>query len=82
MKSNATFYRALISLSHPISIGAILFMLPYILWSQGGIPFYMTVMSFALLLAGVALIAGRFYLRGFRNAPPLPTNDPNMPASA
>jgi hypothetical protein len=41
---------------------ACLFVLPYLLWSQGAIPHYNTAALFAALLVGAALFAGRRYI--------------------
>ncbi len=50
-------------------LASVLYMLPYIVWSQGGIPFYGTAMLYALALVAGTLIAGRLYLRRFLNEP-------------
>ncbi len=51
----------------PITVTAIgvgvLFLFPFILWSQGTIPRYVTASLFALLLTGAGLITGYKYLR-------------------
>jgi hypothetical protein len=47
-----------------IALGtACLFLLPYLLWSQGAIPHYNTAAVFAALLVGAGLFAGRRYIR-------------------
>jgi hypothetical protein len=42
---------------------AVLFLLPLVAWTQGTIPRYITALSFAVLLAFSALIAGHLYLK-------------------
>ena len=43
--------------------GGVLFALPYVLWSQGGISRYSTATLFALLLAAATVSAGAWYLQ-------------------
>ncbi len=42
---------------------ALLFFLPYLLWSQGSIPHYNTAALFAALLVAASLLAGRRHIR-------------------
>jgi hypothetical protein len=63
------------------TVSAVLFVLPYVVWSQGGIPFYQTAVLFALVLVAVTLIAGRAYLRRFLTNPSTPPGDPGGSAS-
>ena len=46
-------------------IGAGLFMLPYILWSQDTIPFYNTATLYALALVAASVFAGNRYVQHF-----------------
>jgi hypothetical protein len=57
--------RAFIALLVIAVIGALLYLLPYVLWSQGAIPFYRTATLFALALTAAMLIAGFFYMRRY-----------------
>jgi hypothetical protein len=47
------------------NVSAVLFVLPYVVWSQGGLPFYNSAMLYALVLVAVTLIAGRRYLQRY-----------------
>jgi hypothetical protein len=47
------------------AISLVLFMLPYVLWSQGGIPAYSTATAFAVVLVVVTMFAGARYLRTY-----------------
>ena len=60
-------------------LAAVLYLVPYIVWSQGGIPFYTTAMLYALVLIAVTLIAGRLYLRRFLNNLSTTVNEINVP---
>ncbi len=42
---------------------SLLFLFPYVLWTQGTIPAYNTARGFALLLTGCSLLGGGMYLR-------------------
>jgi hypothetical protein len=44
-------------------ISSLLFLFPYVLWTQGTIPAYSTAREFALLLTGCSLLGGGVYLR-------------------
>jgi hypothetical protein len=44
-------------------ITALLFLFPYVLWTQGTIPAYSTARGFALLLTACSLLGGGIYLR-------------------
>ena len=56
-------------------VGMLLFLLPYLLWSQGAIPFYNTATLYALALVAATLFAGNRYLQRFTQAPPASTGD-------
>lgn len=43
--------------------GSLLFLLPYVLWSQGSIPYYRTATAFALALVLAVIVAGDRWLR-------------------
>ncbi len=62
-------------------LAAVLYLLPYVVWSQGGIPFYTTAMLYVLVLVAAALIVGRLYLRRFLYEPSTRVDDTNVPAS-
>ena len=62
-------------------LAVVLYLLPYVVWSQGGIPFYTTAMLYALVLVAGTLIAGRLYLRRLRNEPSMMVSDSNTSAS-
>jgi hypothetical protein len=62
------------------AVSVVLFVLPYMVWSQGGLPFYRTAMLYALVLVAVTLIAGRAYLARFLSRPSLAA-DSSTPAS-
>jgi hypothetical protein len=44
-------------------ITALLFLFPYVLWTQGTIPAYSTARAFALMLTGCSLLAGFTYFK-------------------
>ncbi len=58
-----------------------LYLLPYVVWSQGGIPFYTTAALYALVLVAMTLIAGRLYLRRFLDELSTQMNDTHVPTS-
>lgn len=46
-----------------VAVGvAVLYLLPFIPWTQGTIPRYQTALGFAVFLTGAGLVAGRIYL--------------------
>jgi hypothetical protein len=49
---------------------ALLYLLPYVLWTQGAIPFYTSATLYAMALTAATLTTGRFYLRRFLSVPP------------
>jgi len=57
--------RALMALLVIAVMGALLYLLPYVLWTQGAIPFYDTATLYAMALTVVTLIAGFFYMRRY-----------------
>lgn len=53
--------------------GMLLFFLPYVLWSQGSIPYYRTATAFAFALALAVIVAGDQWLR---HVMPIPSPRP------
>jgi len=43
--------------------GGVLYLLPYVLWTQGGIPFYDSATLYAIALAMAVTVGGYFYVR-------------------
>jgi peptidoglycan/LPS O-acetylase OafA/YrhL len=50
-------------------IALLLFLLPYVLWTQGAIPFYSSATLYALALTAATLIAGFFYMLRYGHTP-------------
>lgn len=57
------FRRLLIPITLVAVSTAILFLLPFIFWTRGTIPRYITAWVFAILLVSASLLTGYFYLR-------------------
>lgn len=55
--------RALLLLIVIAGISMVLFLLPYVIWSQGGIPFHSTATTYTLVLVIATLVVGNRYLR-------------------
>jgi hypothetical protein len=47
------------------ALAALLFLVPFLVWSQDGIPSYVAALAFALVLVGVTCLAGYHYLRRY-----------------
>lgn len=62
--------------------GGVLFLLPYVLWSQGAIPHYNTATAFAALLVFAAVVAGDQYLRHLFAAQPPALQDAEEPMAS
>jgi hypothetical protein len=48
----------------------LVFLLPFVLWTQGGIPRYSSALLYALALVAAALLAGNRYVRRFITGAP------------
>jgi hypothetical protein len=61
-------------------ITALLFLFPYVLWTQGTIPAYSTARGFALMLTGCSLLAAFTYLK--RVLPFIPNQNKKRPQNS
>jgi len=62
--------RALLPLIVIAGISMVLFLLPYVIWSQGGIPFHSTATTYTLVLVTTTLVVGNRYLRQLHTSVP------------
>jgi hypothetical protein len=69
------FSRALVVIGVIAVSEAILFLLPYILWTQGTVPHWGTTTLFALFLVGATVFAGDRYLRQTFSTAPAPDGE-------
>jgi hypothetical protein len=60
---------------------ALLFLLPFFIWTQNGIPFYSAASIYSLALVAATMIAGRRYLRRFIDQPSSNASAPSATAS-
>jgi hypothetical protein len=51
-------------------VSVLVFLLPFVLWTQGGIPRYSSALLYALALVAAALLAGNRYVRRFITGAP------------
>jgi len=64
------------------AIGSLLFLLPFLLWSQGSIPFYGTASLYAIALVAATLFAGSRYLQRFTIVEPVLSSEVSSQAAA
>jgi hypothetical protein len=65
-KINATAVWATLGVS---TLAAVLFLVPFLVWSQNGIPSYVSALTYATVLVVVTCIVGQRYLRRYAIAP-------------